>query len=227
MQLTPKTLAILKNFASINKGIVIKPGNKLQTVSQSQSLLAVAEVDEEFEVQAPIYDLNMFLSVLDKTVPEAEFTDTKVVADTKFGTNVVVYCGPDLVTVPKSANPTAKLATLERVVKFDLKKEHLNALLSNATVMSLPDIVITVDKGNIVMRAVDRKNPNSNRSNIVLGEYDGKAEFEFWFNKENLNILEDTYSVGVAKEKVAHFASATQKLEYYIALEKDPSFYNA
>ena len=34
MKLSKKTLAILKNFATINQSIVVKPGSKLETISK-------------------------------------------------------------------------------------------------------------------------------------------------------------------------------------------------
>ena len=55
------TIEILKNFCSINKSIVIKPGNKLATLSINKNILAIAEVDEQFESQISIYDLGVFL----------------------------------------------------------------------------------------------------------------------------------------------------------------------
>ena len=43
------TIEVLKNFCSINKSIVIKPGNKVSTLSINKNILAIAEVEESFD----------------------------------------------------------------------------------------------------------------------------------------------------------------------------------
>lgn len=64
MKLSSETLAILKNFATINPGIVFKEGNTLSTMSQQKNILADAIVNETFNYTFGIYDLNNFLSVI-------------------------------------------------------------------------------------------------------------------------------------------------------------------
>ena len=49
MNLSKRTQAILKNFAGINQSIVIKPGNILETVSNTKDILASATIEETFE----------------------------------------------------------------------------------------------------------------------------------------------------------------------------------
>ena len=46
MNLTSDTVAILKNFSDINQNILVKPGNKLQTISTLKNILAEADVTE-------------------------------------------------------------------------------------------------------------------------------------------------------------------------------------
>ena len=48
MKLSPETITILKNFASINQSILVKGGNQLRTISVMKNILAEAEVEEEF-----------------------------------------------------------------------------------------------------------------------------------------------------------------------------------
>jgi hypothetical protein len=42
MKINNKTLNILKNFATINPSIIVKPGNTLKTISSSKTILARA-----------------------------------------------------------------------------------------------------------------------------------------------------------------------------------------
>ena len=60
MKLSNETLTVLKNFAGINQSILVRKGNKLRTMSVMKTVLAEATVNEEFEKEFAIYDLNQF-----------------------------------------------------------------------------------------------------------------------------------------------------------------------
>ena len=61
--ISKSTVEVLKNFCSINKSIVIKPGNQVATLSINKNILAIADVEESFDSQISIYDLGVFLAV--------------------------------------------------------------------------------------------------------------------------------------------------------------------
>ena len=46
MKLSNETLSVLKNFASINQGILFKPGKTIRTISTHKNILAEAVVSE-------------------------------------------------------------------------------------------------------------------------------------------------------------------------------------
>ena len=85
MNLSSDTVNVLKNFSDINQNILVKPGNKIQTISTMKNILAEAEVSEKFEDEFAIYDLPEFLrsvELFDK--PELKFnggTNVKMVPD--------------------------------------------------------------------------------------------------------------------------------------------------
>ena len=62
--ITKSTIEVLKNFCTINKSLVINPGNKLSTLSINKNILAYADVEETFDSQMSIYDLGVFLGGL-------------------------------------------------------------------------------------------------------------------------------------------------------------------
>ena len=49
MNLSSDTLSVLKNFSDINQNLLIKPGNKVQTISTMKNILAEAEISEKLE----------------------------------------------------------------------------------------------------------------------------------------------------------------------------------
>ena len=75
MNLSDKTLTILKNFAGINNSILVKQGTQLRTISVAKNILAEAQIDEEFPREFGIYDLNQFLNGLSlHQDPEMDFS---------------------------------------------------------------------------------------------------------------------------------------------------------
>jgi hypothetical protein len=64
MELSDKTLNILKNYASINPNIVFQEGNTLKTISVARNVMSQTSLEETLPSSFGIYDLNEFLSVL-------------------------------------------------------------------------------------------------------------------------------------------------------------------
>ena len=62
--LSKTTLAILKNFSSLNSNILVYPGNVIKTITPSMNGMAEATVEETFDTQFGIWDLNKFLGVI-------------------------------------------------------------------------------------------------------------------------------------------------------------------
>ena len=46
MELSDRTLGVLKNFANINSNIVFREGSELKTISMAKNILAKAQLDE-------------------------------------------------------------------------------------------------------------------------------------------------------------------------------------
>ena len=64
MELSSRTVEILRNFSTINPNIVVNGGNVLKTMSIAKNIVSRAEIDESFPNTFGIYDLSEFLSVL-------------------------------------------------------------------------------------------------------------------------------------------------------------------
>jgi hypothetical protein len=64
IKISKRTLDILKNFSTINSGILVNEGNVLTTLSSTKNILAEAHVDETFPRQFAIWDLNKFLGTV-------------------------------------------------------------------------------------------------------------------------------------------------------------------
>ena len=51
MKISQDTLAILKNFSTINSNLLVKEGSYLTTISPTKNILAEANVSETFDVE--------------------------------------------------------------------------------------------------------------------------------------------------------------------------------
>ena len=48
MELSNFTMQVLKNFATVNSNVVIKPGNTIMTMAEAKNVLGQATVSETF-----------------------------------------------------------------------------------------------------------------------------------------------------------------------------------
>ncbi|AIM51751.1 sliding clamp DNA polymerase accessory domain protein, partial [Dickeya phage phiDP23.1] len=55
--LSERTLQLLANFETINPSIVLTPGKMLRSINDSSTVIAVAQIEEEFPFEFPILDL--------------------------------------------------------------------------------------------------------------------------------------------------------------------------
>jgi len=80
MKLDDKTVSVLKNFATINQSVLVKPGNVIRTISPSKTVMAKAMLNQDFPQQFAIYDVSRFLGVVSQfDSPELTFNEKHVV----------------------------------------------------------------------------------------------------------------------------------------------------
>jgi hypothetical protein len=95
---------VLKNFCAINKSIVIKPGNTISTLSINKNILAIAEVEEQFDSQISIYDLGVFIGGLNTLdAPKIDTTNENFVTvsdSSGIYKSRFFYADPDIITQP-------------------------------------------------------------------------------------------------------------------------------
>ena len=220
MNLTDKTLTVLKNFAGINNSILVKEGNQLRTISVAKNILAEAEIEEDFPRQFGIYDLNQFLNGLSLHVdPDLDFTPESYLS-IKEGKRRVkyFYADPQVIIAP----PEKEITLPSEDVHFQLESNSLEKLLKAAAVYQLPDFSVIGEAGVVKLVVRDKKNDTSNEYAITVGETD--KEFTFNFKVENIKIIPGDYDVVVSQKLLSKFTNSTYNLKYYIALEPDSTF---
>ena len=213
--ITKPTIEVLKNFCSINKSIVIKPGNQIATLSINKNILAIADVEEQFESQISIYDLGVFLgglSLFDQPKIDTTETNYVTVSDQRGKSKTrFFYADPDIITQP----PEKEITIPDEDVKFRLEASTLQQLQRAAMVYQLPDLCLYGDGTDMSLCVTDKKNDTSNSYSVQVGSTDN--EFCYCFKVENLKLLAGDYNVTISKQNVALFQG--NGIKYFIALE--------
>mgnify|MGYP001340139306 FL=1 len=221
MNLSNDTIAILKNFANINQNILVKPGEKLNTISTMKNILATASVKETFEQEFAIYDLPEFLRTLDLfETPTLKFNGgTSVGISGKDGKSASKYTFADKSVI---VAPTKTITMPDTEIAFKLSKDNLSKLMKGVVTLNLPDIEVIGNGSTIQLVANDRKNKASNKFSIDIGTTD--KTFKAYFKAENFKMIEDDYDVSVSKQKISHFVGRQKPVQYWIALEPESEF---
>ena len=213
--ISKSTVEVLKNFCSINKSIVIKPGNQVATLSINKNILAIADVEESFDSQISIYDLGVFLgglSLFDSPKIDTSQSNYVTVSDERGRSKTrFFYADPDIITQP----PEKEINIPSEDVKFRLDAGVLQQLQRAASVYQLPDLCLFSDAGVMNLCVTDKKNDTSNSYSVEVGE--SEDEFCYCFKVENLKLLAGDYNVTISRQNVALFQG--DGIKYFIALE--------
>ena len=220
MKLSEHTVDVLKNFASINQNLVIKEGSTLTTMSAMKNIVAKAEVEESFDKEVAIYDLNEFLASISLfTNPVLEFDEGFVtIREENNPKNSLkyFYSDPSVVTSP---NKTITMPSKE--VSFKLNGENLNKLKRAAGVIQAPDLVLEKKNTDVFLTVKDKKNDTANTFSIDVDTIADGSDFKFFFKVENLKLMDGDYEVDISSKNISHLESSNKDVEYWVALEPE------
>ena len=223
MKLSEHTVDVLKNFATINQNLVIKEGSTLTTMSAMKNIVAKAEVEESFDKEVAIYDLNEFLASISLfTSPILEFDDGFVTIKEENNPKNSLkyfYSDPSVVTSP---NKTITMPSKE--VSFKLNGENLNKLKRAAGVIQAPDLVLEKKNTDVFLTVKDKKNDTANTFSIDVDTVADGSDFKFFFKVENLKLMDGDYDVDISSKNISHLASSNKDVEYWVALEPESSY---
>ena len=219
MKISSNTKSILKNFSTINQGIKVKTGNKLETISNMKNILAVATVDENFPQDFSIYNLQEFLGASSlMNDPEFQFGDASLTISDDNSALSYFYASEGMVISPE------KMINMpDAEIKIDLSSTLLNALHKAAGVLGVGDLILRSDGTKITLEVTDKKNATSNTFSRTVGEGNG-VSYVMNFKIENLKVLDGNYEVFVSSKGISNFKNKDVDLEYFIALEPDSKY---
>ena len=219
MKLSQETVALLKNFSSINQSILIRAGKQLRSMSAMKNILVEAEIVEEFSRDVAIYDLNQFLNCL-SLVNNADVNLEEHAIVITDGTNSIEYrySDPSVINAP----PEKELKLPSEDVCVVLTEDHLDTVKKAAAVLQIPDVSLIGDGENIYLTVRDKKNSGSNSYRIIVGQ--STATFQFNLKVENLKLIAGDYDVVVSEKNLARFENHSRAVVYFVAIEPDSTF---
>ena len=220
MKLDQTTLNVLKNFATNNSNLVIKAGNKIETVSEDSSLLAFYTSEQTFEKQVSIYNLNEFLGVLsifDK--PELDLKDNMMTISNERQNVKYVYADPTHLLTP-----TDKVRVFpETKITFTLSDTDLSNLKKMSAVLGVSDFTVLSEGSTIKLKVYDKKNPSSNNF-IIDTMVECDSNFSANFKIDKLKFYTGTYRVDISEKRIARFTNTAIDLFYLVLMEADSKF---
>lgn len=223
MQLSNRTVDILRNYASINENIVIEAGNVIKTMSPARNLVSRAEIEESFPQGFGIYDLPEFLSVLTLVDnPQISFSGDYCTVSDGSGLSSVkyFYSDPEMLSAPKK-----DIIMPECEVKFVLNTDTLTKIKRAASALGHDEISIRPSGGSIEIAVVDNKDKTGNTFSITVeGVYPEDTTFNYIMNVSNLKLIGEGYEVAISSKLISNLKSLDSTIEYFIALEKTSTY---
>jgi hypothetical protein len=220
MKLSNETLSVLKNFSTINPSIEFKTGKKLSTISANKSVMAQAEISDDFPDSFCVEDLNEFLSVhsLFKDKAELNFDEQHIIFQNgrsklkyrKTAKNMIVTPPDKVLTLPTSD------------VSFTLSSEDLDWILKTASVLKSPNIAIQSNGDAVEISTFDTSTDAAHDNSLQIGDGNG-SQYKIVFHTESFKLVPGTYDVVICFKGIAHFKNSKDNIQYWIAFEEKNS----
>jgi hypothetical protein len=213
MKLSEQTIAILKNFATINSSIKFVAGNEIRTISQGGEMVAVAKVAETFPQDFAIYDLSRFIACANLLgEPTLEFSENFVVLS---GENNSIRYGYTDPTLFDGANYTKLYAISNQIAEIEISQLKLQKIRQSASVLGSPNISVIGDGAGVNLIAHDLKNKSSDRYKVAVGSCG--AKFTVNYRLEDFKMISDDYDLKISDGIITKFVG--NLVTYNIAAE--------
>ncbi|MBT72601.1 MAG: hypothetical protein CMQ15_11290 [Gammaproteobacteria bacterium] len=221
MIISDDTLKVLQNFASVNPNLVLKPGQKVKTISEAKNIMAIAEITEDFPTEFGVYDLNEFLSVHGLIENAVLSFDDKSLTMASGDQKIKYYFAEtDILT-----QPTKDITMPNAEVGINLTEQVLDQIQKAASVLGHMELSLSGTNGLITASVLDIKDATANTFDIVVDKDNScKEQFNFVVNIPNLKLLSGDYFVSISSKLISNWQNTNYPVEYFIALERTSSY---
>jgi hypothetical protein len=221
MIISDDTLKVLQNFAMVNPNLVLKPGQKVRTISEAKNIMAIAEITEDFPLEFGVYDLNEFLSVHGLIENATLSFDDKSLTMSNGDQKIKYYFAEtDILT-----QPTKDITMPDAEVGINLTEKVLDQIKKAASVLGHMELSLSGDNGVVTASVLDIKDSTANTFDIVVDKDNNcKETFNFVVNIPNLKLLPGDYYVSISSKLISNWQNTNYPVEYFIALERTSSY---
>jgi hypothetical protein len=219
MKFSDRTLTILKSFSSINKSIMMKPGNVLKTITPEKTLIAIATIPDEIPSEACIYDLSRFLSMHGLyESPDVEFKNNHFVISENKSKTKYVFADASMIHSPGDR----EIKFPDPEVQIEVPWAIMDSVLKAAGVLKFKEeqIAFVGEEGKCYLRAIDGSKSSTDTFGVEIG--DTEDTFSIIIKKENLKLLAQDYHVSLSVKGLAEFKS--DDVTYYIGVDKSSTY---
>ncbi len=216
------TIAVLKNFASINSSILIKEGNVI-TSGIPDVIKATANLDVTFPKRFALDNLSKFIHILDifGTSPDlnVEFFDNFLIVSSGSRQFKIMYTEESIIQDCIVSDQQIELPSID--VILNINSETFSQLSKALKILGLSEIHIHGDGETLFISIIDSENSSSDSYSVELKKSEQK--FRAVFKAEHFNLFPCSYEITICKRGIARFLS--DKLEYYITMDNNASFF--
>ena len=217
MKFSERTLTILKSFSSINKSILMKEGNTLNTITPEKTLIASATIPETIPSQACVYDLSRFLSILSLYGdPDVEFKDKYFIVSEGKRRTKYIYADVSMIHTP----PEKQIKIPTKDVVVDVKWDDLQSVLRASGVLQFSEVAFVGDGKTCYLKAIDSANEGADDYGVEIGET--SDTFRIIIKTENLKLLPQDYSVTICSKGISEFKG--KDVTYFVAIDSKSTY---
>jgi len=217
MKFSDQALTVLKSFSSINKSILMQPGNVLKTITPEKTLVAQATIPDQIPSQACIYDLSRFLSILSlHSEPDVEFHDKYFVINEGKKRTRYAFADVSMIHTPPDKEITIPSADVEVNVTWD----DLQSVLKAAGVLQFTEVAFVGQDGKVSLKAVDASSANADDYGIEIGNT--SDEFSIVIKTDNLKLLPQDYQVTLCAKGISEFKG--ENATYFVAIDTKSTY---
>lgn len=207
--LTPTTVEVLKNFATINNEVVLREGSTQRVLNPQRNFIADVELTTPIPRECALTQLSRLLGVIDTakstSLPDIQFNDDHLLVVHEHGTVRLPYASMEAVTVP----PIQQYYMDKEVANFQLPQSLWDKIKKTAAILETGVLQLSVKDGILNVQLVDEKlktkGPGATymmpQTNVV------DTTSNVWaIRLDALKLMQGSYTVSMG-----HVRSSTQK----------------
>lgn len=219
MKFDENVIDVLKNFSTLNPSIVVKEGNKLETISTSKAILAEAMVPIVFEKRFAIYNLPRFIQTI-SLFKDPDFTFENKYVKISEGNKSVNYMYAEERTMEKYKVPENKPVMGNPDIEFDITSQNLRDMEKAISILGVPNFIFEGDGTNILLKADNVQNPTSDNYSLIVGQTD--KVFRGIFDASSLKMMKDDYKIHISNTGISRFIG--NKVSYFVVFDYKSKF---